>query len=198
MENENSPLHCVLNFLRSSDGFMIPSRTRCTALDDLISDLLKQRLTIRSRPRDRRASCAQCLYPARDSWVRQHTCFSERVVAQIVNMALTTHTLVVEKIIKDSQSHAASCERTGCKDCQDTILQRLRKQVVNKHVQQVVNSVEVKQSKIIKNTVQRKNPIIHEKIKQVEFLKTVPRPKPGSDNDQTSKDQSVCQTRRDA
>ena len=45
----------------------------------------------------------------------------ERVTAQIVNMALTTHThKVVEKIIKDSQSHAASCERTGCKDCLKT------------------------------------------------------------------------------
>ena len=41
------------------------------------------------------------------------------------------------------------------------------KQVVNKHVQQVVNSVEVKQSKIIKNTAQRKNPIIQQKINQV-------------------------------
>ena len=37
---------------------------------------------------------------------------------------------------------------------------------MNKHVQQVVNSVEVKQSEIIKNTVQRKNPIIQEKINQ--------------------------------
>ena len=38
---------------------------------------------------------------------------------------------------------------------------------MNKHVQQVVNSMEVKQSKIIKNTVQRKNPIIQQKINQV-------------------------------
>ena len=38
---------------------------------------------------------------------------------------------------------------------------------MNKHVQQVVNSVEVKQSKIIKNTAQRKNPIIQQKINQV-------------------------------
>ena len=38
---------------------------------------------------------------------------------------------------------------------------------MNKHVPQVVNSVEVKQSKIIKNTVQRKNPIIQQKMNQV-------------------------------
>ena len=76
---------------------------------------------------------------------------------------------------------------------------------MNEHVQQVVNSVEVKQSKIIKNTAQRKNPIIQEKInqvsKQVEFpkiLKVVPSTKPGSDNDLTSKDPSVCQTHRDS
>ena len=37
-----------------------------------------------------------------------------RVVAQTVNMS--THT-VVERIVKDSQSHAASCRRTGCGDC---------------------------------------------------------------------------------
>ena len=31
---------------------------------------------------------------------------------------LRTHThKVVEKIVKDSQSPAASCERTGCEDC---------------------------------------------------------------------------------
>ena len=35
------------------------------------------------------------------------------------------------------------------------------------HIQQVVNSDEVKQSKIIKNTVQRKNPIVQQKINQV-------------------------------
>ena len=38
---------------------------------------------------------------------------------------------------------------------------------MNKHVQQVVDSVEVKQSKMIKNTVQRKNPIIQQKMNQV-------------------------------
>ena len=88
---------------------------------------------------------------------------------------------------------------------------------MNKHAQPVVNSVEVKQSKIVKNTGQRKNPIIHEKINQVSKqktgsrsrastsdklaevliviqnpgLKTVPNTKHGSDNDPTGKDQSV-------
>ena len=38
---------------------------------------------------------------------------------------------------------------------------------MNKHVQQVVNSLDVKQSEIIKKTAQRKNPIIHEKINHV-------------------------------
>ena len=59
--------------------------------------------------------------------------------------------------------------------------------------------------KIPKNTAQRKNPITQEKINQVsnqvefpKILKTVPSMKLGSDNDQTVKDQSVCQTRRDS
>ena len=36
---------------------------------------------------------------------------------------------VVEKILKESQSHAASCERTGCKDCLKT---RSSSELVNK------------------------------------------------------------------
>ena len=40
-------------------------------------------------------------------------------------------------------------------------------QVVNKHVQHVVNTVEVEMPKIIKETVQRKRPIIQEKIDRV-------------------------------
>ena len=57
-----------------------------------------------------------------------------------------THThKVMEKIVKDSQSHAASCERTGYKRCLKTRS--------SSELQQVVNFVEVKQSKIIKNTV---------------------------------------------
>ena len=53
---------------------------------------------------------------------------------------------------------------------QDTIQQRT--------VQQVVNSVEVKQSEIIKKTVPDKNPIIHEKINHVCKLKgnSIPEP----------------------
>ena len=43
----------------------------------------------------------------------------ERIVAQIVNMSEHTHKMM-EKIIKDSQSHAASCEHTGRKDCLKT------------------------------------------------------------------------------
>ena len=50
---------------------------------------------------------------------------------------------------------------------QDTIQQRTGEQLVNKHVQQVVNSVDVRLSEIVKKTVQRKNPIIHEKINHV-------------------------------
>ena len=47
----------------------------------------------------------------------------ERVVTQIVNMSGHTHK-VVENMIKDPQSPAASCELTGCKDLsQDTTLQ---------------------------------------------------------------------------
>ena len=40
----------------------------------------------------------------------------ERVSAQIVDMSGYRHK-VVEKIVKDSQSPAASCERTGCEYC---------------------------------------------------------------------------------
>ena len=41
------------------------------------------------------------------------------------------------------------------------------KQVVNTHVQHVVNAFEAEMPKIIKETVQRKKPIINEKINQV-------------------------------
>ena len=86
--------------------------------------------------------------------------------------------------------------------CPDRVQQRTDEQLVNKHFQHVVNSVEVKRSniikqlkrtvpKIIKNTVQRKNPIIQEKINLVKILKTMPNTKLGSDNDLTGKDQSV-------
>ena len=74
----------------------------------------------------------------------------ERAIAQIVNH---THK-VVEKIVKDSQPPAASCER----------MRILSQQCTS---EQVVNSVDVKQSQIIKKTVQRKNPNIHEKVNHV-------------------------------
>ena len=76
-----------------------------------------------------------------------------------------THTKVMEKIVKDSSGKLRTHRMRRLS--QDTIQQRTGEQVVNKHVQQVVNSVEVKQSKIIKNMGQRKNPVIHEKINQV-------------------------------
>ena len=124
-------------------------------------------------------------------------------------MSEFTHTHeVMEKIVKESQSPAASYERTGCEDCLK----------------------DVKQSQNIKKTVQSKNPIIHEKINHVskqkgeldpeparltswllcqlrykaQILKTVQNTKPGSDNDPTGKDQQdqpdqpVRQPRRDS
>ena len=56
-------------------------------------------------------------------------------------------------IVKDSQSPAASCERTGREDC---LKARCSSELVD-----------VKHSKIIKNTVQRKNPIVQHEINQV-------------------------------
>ena len=47
------------------------------------------------------------------------------------------------------------------------IKQRTVEQVVNIHAQHDVRAVKMEQSKIIKNTVQRTNPIIQEKINQV-------------------------------
>ena len=61
---------------------------------------------------------------------------------------------------------------------QDTMQQRTGEQVVNKHVQQVVNLVEVKQSETIKNTVQRKNPIVQQKINRVSKQKGELDPEP--------------------
>ena len=49
---------------------------------------------------------------------------------------------------------------------------------VDKHVQQVVNSVEVNQSEITKKTVQRKNPMIQEKINHVSKQKGELDPEP--------------------
>ena len=45
--------------------------------------------------------------------------------------------------------------------------QEKTQQLVNTHVQHVVNTVEVEESKLIKETVQRKKPIDQEKINQV-------------------------------
>ena len=42
-----------------------------------------------------------------------------------------------------------------------------KKQLVNTHVQHVVDTVEVEKPKLVKETVQRKKPIIQEKINQV-------------------------------
>ena len=72
---------------------------------------------------------------------------------------------VMEKNVKDSSSMFRTHRMRRLS--QDTIQQRVGEQVVNKHVQQVVNSVEVKQSKITKKTVQRKNPIVQQKINHV-------------------------------
>ena len=54
-------------------------------------------------------------------------------------------------------------------DCvsRDRIKQRTVAQVVSMHAQHDVHTEKMEQSKIIKNTVQRKNPIIQEKINQV-------------------------------
>ena len=51
----------------------------------------------------------------------------ERIVVEIVNMS--EHTPSDEKIVKDSQSLAASYERTGCEDCLRT---RSSSELVNK------------------------------------------------------------------
>ena len=45
-------------------------------------------------------------------------------------------------------------------------------QLVNTHVQLVVNTVEVEETKLIKETVQRKKPIDQEKINQVTSTST--------------------------
>ena len=58
-----------------------------------------------------------------------------------------THTKVMEKIVKDSSGKLRTHRMRRLS--QDTIQQRTGEQVVNKYVQQVVNLVEVKQSKII-------------------------------------------------
>ena len=63
---------------------------------------------------------------------------------------------VMEKVVKDSISRSKLRTHKMGRLSQDKIQQRTGEHVVNKHVQKVVNSVEVKQSEIIKNTVQAK------------------------------------------
>ena len=59
-----------------------------------------------------------------------HGCESQNESLHRSSTFQDTHThTVVEKIIKDSQSHAASCERTGCKDSLKT---RSSSELVNK------------------------------------------------------------------
>ena len=90
----------------------------------------------------------------------------ERVVVQIVNMSEHTHVDGGNRQ-RFSTSRSKLRTRSMRRLSQARIQQRTSEQAVNKHVQQVVNSVEVTQSEIIMTTVQRKNPIIHEKINHV-------------------------------
>ena len=102
----------------------------------------------RIRSSDRRKNRGSC-----HSIPRQR--IPERVVAQIVNMALTTHT---QSGGENHQRFSISRNelRTLRKQmlCQDTIQQWIGEQVANKHVHQVVNSAEAKRSKIIKKMTQ--------------------------------------------
>ena len=74
---------------------------------------------------------------------------------------------MMEKVVKDSISRSKLRTHRMRRLSQDKIQQRTGEQVVNKHVQQFVNSVEVKQCKTIKNTVQSKNLIVQQKTNQV-------------------------------
>ena len=89
-----------------------------------------------------------------------------RVVVQIVNMSGHTQSDGEDLQIFSISRRKLSTHRMR-RLSQDTTQRRTGEQVVNKHVQKVVNSVEVKQSKIIKNTVQRKNLIVQQKTNQV-------------------------------
>ena len=78
----------------------------------------------------------------------------ERVVTQIVNMSGHTHT----------QSGGEYDQRSSIS--RSKLRTHRMQRFVSRH-DPAVNSVEVKQSKIIKNTVLSKNPIVQEKINQV-------------------------------
>ena len=78
---------------------------------------------------------------------------------------------VVEKIVKDFQISRSKLRTHR--------MRRLSQGTTQQGTsEQVVNSVEVKQSEIIKNTVQRKNPIVQQKINQVSKQKGELDPEP--------------------
>ena len=77
----------------------------------------------------------------------------------------------------------------------DTRTQDKTQHVVNTHVQHVVNAVETEMSKIIKETLQRKKPIINEKINQVTKHAEIPQLQIVEKTTETSKIQTIQGTR---
>ena len=89
-----------------------------------------------------------------------------------------------DSVLSRSSEFRKSCSKSRTlKDqsktvSQDRIKQRTVEQVVNMHAQHDVHTVKMEQSKIIKNTVQRKNPITQEEINQVRCKAKFPAFKP--------------------
>ena len=77
----------------------------------------------------------------------------------------------------------------------DTRTQDKTQHVMNTHVQHVVNAVETEMSKIIKETLQRKKPIINEKINQVTKHVEIPQLQIVEKTTETSKIQTIQGTR---
>ena len=75
-------------------------------------------------------------------------CFAEQTIE---NPAIVLAVKIIEALV--NRTHEETHEET--------------QQLVNTHVQHVVNTVEVEEPKLIKETVQRKKPIVQEKINQV-------------------------------
>ena len=97
---------------------------------------------------------------------RVQRCFAEQTIE---NPAILLAVKIIEAPVIQTHEKTQHLVNTHVQQVVNTVEVEEPKfsQLVNTHVQHVVNTVEVEEPKLIKETVQRKKPIVQEKINQV-------------------------------
>ena len=97
---------------------------------------------------------------------RVQRCFAELTIE---NLAILLAVKILEAPVIQTHEKTQHLANTHVQHVVNTVEVEEPKfsQLVNTHVQHVVNTVEVEEPKLIKETVQRKKPIVQEKINQV-------------------------------